>query len=132
MNKYIFITLLSLIILAACKNEINKTAEASAEIKFEKAEHNFGTIDYDSDGRCHFEFTNTGKDPLMINNVRTTCGCTRPEWPEEPVMPGEKGRIGITYNTKVVGSFTKAITVYSNTPSSPTKLFVKGTVEPSK
>jgi hypothetical protein len=132
MNKYVFITLLSLIVLTSCKNDGSKTTEASATIKFEKMEHDFGNIEFNSDGRCHFEFTNTGKVPLMINNVRTSCGCTRPEWPREPVMPGEKGRIGITYNTKIAGNFTKSITVYSNTASSPGKLFVKGTVEPSK
>ena len=118
--------------LSSCKNEGDKKSEVTAGIKFEKMEHDFGTVLYNSDGRCHFEFTNTGKDPLTINNVRTTCGCTRPEWPKEPISSGEKGRIGITYNTKIVGSFNKAITVYSNTTVSPSKLFVKGTVEPIK
>ncbi len=65
----------------------------------------------------------------MINVVRTTCGCTRPEWPEKPVAPGEKGKIGITYNTKLAGNFQKSITVYSNAKDSPTKLMIKGNVE---
>ena len=66
----------------------------------------------------------------MVNVVRTTCGCTRPEWPEEPVAPGEKGKIGITYNTQIPGNFQKTITVYSNADDSPTKLMIKGKVEP--
>ena len=99
-----------------------------ASIQFLDTFYNFGDIQYESNGRCYFEFTNTSKKDLIINNVKTSCGCTRPEWPEKPIKPGDKGKIGITYNTKISGNFYKNITVYSNTEDSPTKLFVKGNV----
>lgn len=98
-------------------------------ISFEEKIYDFGTIAYESDGRCYFEFTNSSDINLIINNVRTSCGCTRPSWPEEPIPPGKTERIGISYNTKIAGKFSKTITVYSNAKSSPTKLFIKGNVE---
>jgi hypothetical protein len=125
--------ILGLILIAfSCINE-GSTKERNTEassIKFENTVYDFGTIPYDSDGRCHFTFINDSDQPLIVNVVRTTCGCTRPEWPENPVKPGEKGRIGITYNTKIEGRFQKGITVYSNAENSPVKLFIKGNVEP--
>jgi hypothetical protein len=115
----------------SCNAKSGKAVESNSEIsmKFTKTVHDFGTIPFNSDGRCYFEFTNTSDEPLIVNTVRTTCGCTRPEWPKEPVNPGEKGNIGITYNTKISGAFQKSITVYSNAKNSPVKLFIKGTVE---
>jgi hypothetical protein len=126
----LFLTLI--LLTGSCINEgssKDKILEA-ASMKFENTVYDFGTIPYDSDGRCHFEFTNDSEQALIVNVVRTTCGCTRPEWPENPVKPGEKGRIGITYNTKIEGRFQKSITVYSNAENSPVKLFIKGNVEP--
>ncbi|MCF8380446.1 MAG: DUF1573 domain-containing protein [Bacteroidales bacterium] len=112
-------------------NKNEESTETVAEISFEYTQYDFGDIAYDSDGRCYFEFTNTSrKNDLIIHNVRSSCGCTRPEWPEEPVKPGEKGKIGISYNTKLAGNFNKNITVYSNTENSPLKLFIKGNVAP--
>ncbi|MFW5820263.1 MAG: DUF1573 domain-containing protein [Bacteroidota bacterium] len=115
----------------SCNNENsnNSNETSSVIIKFENTVYDFGTIEYNSDGRCYFEFTNDSHQDLIINVVRTTCGCTRPEWPDEPVMPGEKGRIGITYNTKLPGRFHKSISVYSNAENSPVKLFIKGIVK---
>lgn len=131
MNPYKLL-LIVLIIAGACGTEGSteeKNAQAYAEVEFENKVFDFGTIAYDSDGRCFFEFTNVSKTPLIINTVRTTCGCTRPEWPQNPVPPGESGRIGISYNTRITGTFHKGITVYSNTLDSPTKLYVKGKVQ---
>lgn len=136
--KLIAILILTASTLTFCTNEPGKTDESSqhevpgSQIVFTSNLHDFGTIPYDSDGRCYFEFKNESDIDLVINNVRTTCGCTRPEWPEEPVAPGETGKIGITYNTKIPGQFSKAITVYCNAENSPVKLFVRGKVEPEK
>jgi hypothetical protein len=71
---------------------------------------------------------NHSKVPLVINTVKTSCGCTDPEWPKEPVWPGEKGIIRVTYNTSIKGAFRKSITVYSNARNSPSKLFITGEV----
>jgi hypothetical protein len=101
-----------------------------SHIAFEATVYDFGEIPYESDGKCTFSFKNTSDEPLVINTVRTSCGCTSPEWPEEPVEPGESGTIGVTYNTSISGSFNKSITVYCNASNSPVKLFIKGTVQP--
>ena len=122
---------LLVLFLFSCQSRSDEAKEDSSEVimKFTETIHNFGTIPYESDGRCYFEFTNNSNEPLVVNTVRTSCGCTRPEWPKEPVHPGEKGRIGVSYNTKISGTFQKSITVYSNAKNSPVKLFIKGTVE---
>ncbi len=131
MKTYLILLFILLLSGACGSNEEaeEKNAQAYAEIEFENKVFDFGTLTYDSDGRCYFEFTNVSKTPLIINTVRTTCGCTRPEWPENPVPPGESGRIGISYNTRISGTFHKGITVYSNTLDSPSKLYVKGKVQ---
>lgn len=123
--------IISTLLFGSCGNEGKAKSENEqlSSIQFESTVYDFGTIPYNSDGRCYFNFTNDSDQPLIVNVVRTTCGCTRPEWPEEPVQPGEKERIGITYNTKIVGRFQKSITVYSNAENSPVKLFIKGNVE---
>ncbi len=132
MQKRIFflITLISIMVMSCKNREQNATDESHpSAISFKSIMYDFGTIPYDSDGRCYFEFTNISKVPLVVNVVRTTCGCTRPEWPKEPVDPKKTGKIGITYNTKISGNFQKTITVYSNAKDSPTKLMIKGKVE---
>ncbi len=127
----VVLTAFTIILAFSCNNQ-NTAEEDEAtkpRIDFESTMHDFGTIPYQGDGRCYFEFTNDSEEELIVNTVRTTCGCTRPEWPEEPVKPGEKSRIGISYNTKIEGRFQKSITVYSNAENSPVKLFIKGNVK---
>ena len=97
-------------------------------IKFDKTVHNYGTIEYQSDGTCKFEFENTGSEPLLLTKVRSSCGCTTPRWPKEPVKPGEKETIKVKYNTRIHGSFSKTIWVYSNADNSPITLRIKGKV----
>lgn len=128
---FVLLTLSTIIFAFSCNNQ--NTAETKEvtkpSINFESTEHDFGTIPYEGDGRCYFEFTNDSEEDLVVNKVSTTCGCTRPSWPEEPVKPGESGRIGISYNTKIEGRFQKSMTVYSNAENSPVKLFIKGNVK---
>lgn len=126
----VFITLFSGILLFSCHSAEMKNTESQdiAEISFLNRIYDFGTIPYESNGDCFFEFQNTSDVPLVINVVRTTCGCTRPVWPKQPVMPGDKAKIGVTYNTKIQGKFSKTITVYCNAENSPIKLFIKGEV----
>lgn len=98
------------------------------EIKFEKTVHNYGTIYKNGDGTCEFEFTNTGKEPLVLSRVRSSCGCTVPKWTREPILPGESGTIKVKYDTRRLGSINKHITVLSNAKTSSVVLRIKGKV----
>lgn len=84
------------------------------EITFKTLMHDYGTIYVGSDGSCNFEFTNTGKEPLILSKPRSSCGCTVPTWPREPILPGESSKIKVTYNTHKPGPFNKSVTIYSN------------------
>jgi hypothetical protein len=98
-------------------------------IEFKDTEHDFGTIKQGGDGAYAFVFTNTGTDPLILSNVRSSCGCTIPEWPHEPINAGQSASIMVKYDTKRIGVFNKSISVYSNAGEEPIILHIKGTVE---
>ncbi len=101
-------------------------------ITFDKTEHDFGKIQ-EADGRVTtvFEFKNEGMEPLVLSNVRASCGCTTPTWTKTPVEPGEKGAITVTYNPNGrPGRFQKTITITSNATEPTKKVFIKGEVIP--
>lgn len=90
--------------------------------------HDFGTIPEGPAAEHEFEFTNTGKEPIVISNVSASCGCTTPSYSKEPVLPGKKGKIKASYNTNGrVAPFTKSITINSNAGTKV--LTIKGEVE---
>lgn len=101
-------------------------------ITFNKTTHDFGKIN-ESDGRVTtiFEFKNEGMSPLVLSNVRASCGCTSPKWTREPIEPGQSGQITVTYNPSGrPGRFQKTVTVTSNAMEATTKLYIKGEVIP--
>ncbi len=101
------------------------------EISFDKLEHDYGTIYEGDNGTCEFQFKNTGKEPLILSNVYSSCGCTVPTWPREAIMPGKTAVIGVKYNTSRIGVINKKITVISNAEESPrVELLIKGLVKP--
>ncbi len=97
-------------------------------IKFDKMEHDYGTIEQNADGNCEFKFTNEGKEPLILSNVRSSCGCTVPTWPRQPILPGQSDVIQVKYDTKRVGLISKTITVYSNAKEAQVTLKIKGNI----
>ncbi len=100
---------------------------AQAEFKFEHTMHNFGEIMEGQVVSHDFIYTNTGDQPLVISNVRASCGCTTPYWTKEPVLPGKSGRISASYNSKNrPGNFNKSITITANTASPTFTLHIKG------
>ncbi len=104
-----------------------------AKIEFKTDVIDYGTIDKGSDGVRVFEFTNTGNAPLIISNVKSTCGCTVPKKPKGPILPGETGEIEVKYDTKRVNPIRKTITVLSNAETPTVALKIKGLViDPSK
>ncbi len=100
----------------------------AADMKFDEEVHDYGTINQGVDGAYMFKFKNVGKEPLIINNARGSCGCTVPDWPKEPIKPGAIGQIKVTYDTKRVGAFTKTVTISSNAKESNKILTIKGNI----
>jgi len=98
------------------------------EITFEKIVHDYGTITQGSDGQCEFKFTNTGKEPLILSKPQSSCGCTVPTWPQEPILPGKSDVIKVTYATHNIGPINKTITVNSNAKNGRIVLSIKGNV----
>ncbi|WP_428742709.1 DUF1573 domain-containing protein [Tenacibaculum sp.] len=109
--------------LAVCFITLTVSAQ---EFKFETETIDYGKIALGSEGKRVFEFTNVGDAPLIIKDVKSTCGCTVPKKPEKPIMPGEKGQIEVSYDTKRPGGFSKAITVISNAKKERKMLKIKG------
>ena len=110
-------------------------ASAQAEIKFDKLTNDFGTFSESSPAvTCTFTFTNVGNQPLVVNQAVASCGCTVPEYTKDPVKPGEKGEIKVTYNGtgKFPGHFKKSITVRTNGKVEMTRLYIEGTMEEKK
>jgi len=106
------------------------TAETNgSEITFESLVHDYGTVYQGANGNCEFRFTNTGTEPLILSNVQTSCGCTVPSWPKEPILPGKTGVIKVNYTKmNMAGTISKQITVYSNAKNGNIVLSIKGTV----
>ncbi|NBC82109.1 MAG: DUF1573 domain-containing protein [Bacteroidetes bacterium] len=133
MKSIIFTTILVFTsFLSACSqttaSDSEKQAAAVSEIKFEKVVHDYGAIPVGGDGNYEFVFTNEGEKPLVLSNVRSSCGCTVPKWPKEPIKKGEQASIKVKYNTNKIGTFSKSVTVYSNASNNPVVLRIKGKV----
>jgi hypothetical protein len=103
-----------------------------AVIKFKTEIVDYGTITQNSNGIRLFTFTNTGDAPLLITNVKTSCGCTVPSYSKSAILPGETGELNIKYDTKRLGAFTKTVTVTSNSEGGNKILKIKGHISAAK
>lgn len=104
-------------------------AFGQAEIKFDKVSYSFGTFsENDAVQKTTFTFTNVGDKPLVINQAVASCGCTVPKYTKQPVLPGKKGEITVTYNGKgkFPGHFKKTITVRTNGKVEMVRLYIEG------
>ena len=116
MNGKCLFLLAGLLVVNCLASAQNLNIENNPVLTPIESVYDFGTIG-ENDGYAEhiFKFTNTGTAPLIINKVTATCGCTRPEWSQEPIEPGKEGFIIITFNPKGrLGPFSKVATVYSN------------------
>ena len=110
---------------------VNAQSDVSkgAQIEFETEVIDYGTIAQNADGVREFKFKNTGSEPLIISNAKGSCGCTVPEWPKQPILPGESAVMTVKYDTKRVGPINKSVTITSNAANEPTKVIrIKGKV----
>lgn len=144
--KRLFIALLCTTMLVACRDEkpgittdiINNPkgtgdADYLPVMTFEEERIEFGTVKEGEKVTRIFKFTNTGGSKLVISNVSATCGCTVPNnWPKEPILPGEKGQIEVTFNTEgKSGQQVKQITILANTSPGSTAVALAGIVDAS-
>lgn len=106
-------------------------AERSGDVPvmtFETTTVEYGTIEKGSDPLRSVSFTNTGTAPLIIKHAKGSCGCTVPDWPKEPILPGETSKIEIRYDTKRVGPIRKTVRITTNEGDKPHILQIKGKV----
>ncbi|MFG6687670.1 DUF1573 domain-containing protein [Mariniflexile sp. HNIBRBA6329] len=132
MKKLILgLTALSLVAFTSCKEDASKKIEeanvtAAAErdanaskfpvLVFEETEHDFGEIEKNQAVETVFTYKNTGNAPLVITEIKSSCGCTVPEdWSKEPLEPGKSGKFTVKYNGSGANKITKTITVTANT-----------------
>jgi hypothetical protein len=136
MKKFFLLSMFVSMALTVLNAQETVTAEEPTDgpkISFTEQEHNYGTLQKGGDGNCEFVFTNEGNEPLILSNVKASCGCTVPTWTKEPIMPGQTGSIKVRYNTNNIGAFTKTITVTSNAVNTPRlTLKIRGKVEQSE
>ena len=97
-------------------------------ISFNEEAFDFGTIPEGEVVEHTFKFKNTGKEPLTISNAKGSCGCTVPDYPKTPIMPGETAQIEIRYDTKRLGLINKSVTITTNQEGDPIVLKVKGKI----
>jgi hypothetical protein len=130
MRKYILLVAMLMTASFGYAQEIQEVKpREKGEMKFEHTRHNFGVFAVDTAIVTHeFVFTNVGKAPLIIHQANASCGCTIPEYTLEPIKPGEKGKITVTYNGKGrrPGVFRKSITVHNNGKQTPLRLYIEG------
>jgi hypothetical protein len=131
MKKLVFLIGVLVMMAGVAMAQEEKVSENGPEIEFEKLVHDYGEVQYNGNGECEFRFTNTGNEPLILQKPKSSCGCTVPTWPKEPILPGESDVIKVTYKTTKVGAINKSITVTSNAKAKPTVVLrIKGTVLP--
>jgi len=130
--KKLFVLFSALFVMCFASFAQSGTAEKQngPEITFKETNHDFGNIQFKGNGTYEFVFVNTGNEPLILSQPKSSCGCTVPEWPKQPILPGESNVIKVTYkNTDRAGSFNKYVTIFSNAmKNKEVKLHIKGTV----
>ncbi|MFT3909698.1 MAG: DUF1573 domain-containing protein [Ferruginibacter sp.] len=133
LSAFTAFTLFSFTTLPAKRSTLNvstlsmKTTGAKATWK--KDSHDFGEIPQGKPVTVEFSFTNSGDAALLITDVHTSCGCTAPDYPKEPIAAGKTSTIKVTYNANAVGAFSKTITVKTNGEEETKVLTIKGTVK---
>jgi len=127
MKKILLLLFIGIVAIQVKSQEVNPDSIVPI-FEFEEDVIEYGDIAQNSDGNRVFKFKNVGKTPLIISQVKGSCGCTVPTKPEEPIMPGETGEIKVKYATNRVGSFSKTVTITSNASEQTKVLRIKGRV----
>ena len=113
--------------------QMNNNSGPTTSMVFNDDVHDFGSVDIETENKYSFVFINEGKEPLEISNAKGSCGCTVPNWPREPIMPGQSGKIDVVYrpNKGQAGKAqNKTVSVTANTEPAITVLNIKASVNP--
>ena len=97
-------------------------------VDFKEVKHSFGKVEQGKPVSTTFTFTNNSDKPVVIESATAGCGCTKPEYPETPVLKGKDGTIKVTYNAAAMGAFTKTVTVKFAGVAEPVVLTIEGEV----
>ncbi|MBC8051701.1 MAG: DUF1573 domain-containing protein [Sphingobacteriaceae bacterium] len=137
MKKIVLVLIALSIVWVSCNNTTTSTdstsssaaTENGAAIAFEKNNFDFGKVAAGAKVTHEFKFKNTGNAPLIISNAQASCGCTVPEYPKEPVAPGESGVIRVVFDSAGrQGMQNKIVSVTSNATPSLTEIYLTGEV----
>lgn len=128
-KKILVLAFLLTSVAVYAQQEKESQSTSGPVIAFVEDRFEFGDIKQGDKVEHTFEFENSGNEPLIISNVLTTCGCTVPEWPKEPIPPGATGKIDVVFNsTNKSGVQNKVITILSNAGEGRTKVTLYGNV----
>lgn len=100
--------------LASAQSDVVADNERYAIAKFDKLSHDFGEIEKGEEAVAIFTITNQGQAPLVVENVKVSCGCTIVKWNSEPVMPQDTIQIKVSYNSNIVGEIKRSVVVKTN------------------
>jgi len=125
MKKLLCIASLFICSIVFAQESVNTN---SGVFDFKTETIDYGTVNKNADGNRSFTFKNTGTTPIIITSVKGSCGCTVATKPSKPILPNETAEIGVKYDTKRVGPFSKTITVVSNASEKSKVLRIKGNI----
>ncbi|MDO9038162.1 MAG: DUF1573 domain-containing protein [Lutibacter sp.] len=119
--------------LETAKERDAKISMGTAIIEFDTKDYDFGTVNEGEVVEGVFKITNKGKTDLIITGASATCGCTVPEWPKDPIKPGDSGELKFSFDSKGrTGKQSKSITLQTNTAEVTETLRIGGTVTPKQ
>jgi Protein of unknown function (DUF1573) len=124
---FIYLSSLFLITVASAQTAAVSNVPVVEVLVLKETKYDFGKIQQNRPVTHFFEITNKGKEPLKLDNVQASCGCTTPEWSRDPIQPGATASIKVGYNAANEGPFTKTISVQYN-GSQTTTIVISGTV----
>ena len=147
MKKLILtLTVASFVVFTSCKENaaekikqenVEKAAERDAQaivfptITFDKTEHDFGQIMNGTPVETVFSYTNSGKSPLVVTEIKSTCGCTVPQgWSKEPLMPGASSQFSVKFNGKGANKISKTITLTTNSEKGKEQVRISAFIVP--
>jgi hypothetical protein len=114
--------------MALDETNFNSGDMLPTKIEFPGIEVDMGLLEQGHPQSASFQFHNNGENPLIIHHIETSCGCTEPAWPKQPIKPGRSGEIKVTYDAKYPGRFVKTIKVFCNSEKGMEELRIKGEV----